>query len=228
MNQRPFVVTAAVLACSSVAPATVQAQRLRRKEASMSCVLRIAGPQLRGVLAATVLAVLLGSACSRSPVAPSPTPTPTPTSTPTPSFDLSPFVGKWALTLTDITGDGGCVGERMRSQIGVPRTYSLTVTNSSVIITDPAGGYECIFGNLKTDADSFTTHDAPGYRTCMGTQEFRCNDGTVYEPYSWGQDISGRLSGAGLSGAWDSGWAIGPSLPGTATTMTTQFTGTKQ
>lgn len=78
---------------------------------------------LTGILrAALLLLTVIACGCVGPPTSPaSPDPLPqTPTTTPT--FDLSPFVGVWNLTLrlTEVKGDSGCVAETMKSQLGVP------------------------------------------------------------------------------------------------------------
>jgi hypothetical protein len=156
-----------------------------------------------------VLAVFV-AACghnAQTPAAPTPTPSQTPAPTPTLPFDLSPFVGVWNLTLhlTDVKGDSGCIAETMRSQLEVPSKSSLTITKGTVTITNPSGDYACTFDNFKTDSSSFTTYGVPGYFTCQGpTLAVRCSDGSTYDLFSWGMDISARFSGTEISGTWNS------------------------
>src|SRR5512139_1547907 len=97
---------------------------------------------LRGI--ALVLAVVV-TACTESPTWSSP-----PSQSQPPTFDLSPFVGVWHLTLrvTNVEGGGGCVADTMKSQIGVPSDYSLTITDKRVTITNPSGDYACTFSNF--------------------------------------------------------------------------------
>ena len=162
-----------------------------------------------------VLAVFV-TACgdnAQTPAAPTPTPTPsqtqTPTPTPTSAFDLSPFVGVWNLTLhlTEVKGDSGCIAEAMKSQLEVPSKSSLTITQSSVTITNPSGDYACTFDSFKTDSSSFTTYGVQGWFTCQSPLlAVRCSDGSTYALFSMGQDISARLSGTEISGTWDAGF----------------------
>jgi len=159
---------------------------------------------------------LFAAACgdnAQTPAAPTPTPTPTPsqtqtpTPTPIPPFDLSPFVGVWNLTLhvTEVKGDSGCIAETMKSQLEVPSKSLLTITKNTVTITDPSGDYACTFDNFKTDSSSFTTYGVSGYFTCQRpTLAVRCTDGSTHELFSWGQDISARLSSTEISGTWGS------------------------
>ena len=73
-----------------------------------------------------LLLLLLGSACDhRGPTAPSPSPVPTPP-VPVPPVSLTDV---WNITVRLTTATGGeCVGETMQSQIGVPKSYSLSTT----------------------------------------------------------------------------------------------------
>jgi hypothetical protein len=182
-----------------------------------------------------VLAVFV-TACgdnAQTPAAPTPTPsqtqTPTQTPTPTSTFDLSPFVGVWNLTLhlTEVKGDGGCIAEAMKSQLEVPSKSSLTITKNTVTITNPSGDYACTFDNFKTDSSSFTTYGVFGYFTCQSpTLAVRCSDGSTYELFSWGQDISARLSGTEISGTWDSVFDYGRT-GGSGVEITAEFRGSR-
>ena len=154
-----------------------------------------------------VLAVFV-TACgdnAQTPAAPTPSQTPTPI--PTPPFEFSPFVGVWNLTLhvTVVKGDSGCVAEALKSQLEVPSTSSLTITKATVTITNPSGEYACTFNNFWTDGSRFTTSGVSGYFTCQSpTLTVRCSDGSTYDLFSWGQDISAQLSGTEMSGTWAS------------------------
>jgi len=163
---------------------------------------------LTGILrAALLLLTVIACGCGDPPTSPAgPNPLPQTQSQPTtPTFDLSPFVGVWNLTLrlTQVYGDSGCVAETMKSQLGVPSRYSLTITKSSVTLTNPSGDYACTFDALKTDSSGFTTYGVRGYFTCQSpTLAFRCSDGTAHNLFSVGQDLAGRLSGTEMSGTW--------------------------
>ena len=178
-----------------------------------------------------VLAVLVTSCGdnARTPAAPTPTPsqTQTPTPIPTPPFDLSPFVGVWNLTLrlTEVKGDSGCIAETMKSQLEVPSKSLLTITKNTVTITDPSGDYACTFDNFKTDSSSFTTYGVSGYFTCQRpTLAVRCSDGSTYDLFSWGQDISARLSGTEISGTWGS---VFERTGGSGVEITAEFKGSR-
>lgn len=163
---------------------------------------------LTGILrAALLLLTVIACGCGGQPTSPAgPNPLPQ-TQVTAPAFDLSPFVGVWNLTLrlTEVKGDSGCVTETMKSQLGVPSKYSLTITKGDVTITNPPGDYACTFDSFKTDSSSFTTYGVQGYFTCQGpTLAVRCSDGTTYDLFSWGQDIAARVSGTEISGTWGS------------------------
>jgi len=158
---------------------------------------------LRGI--ALILAVF-ASACGGDVVTPT---TPTQPQTTTPTFDLSPFVGVWHVTwrLTKVYGETGCVAGTMKSQLGAPSAYSLTITYSTVTITNPSGDYACTFDNFKTDSSGFTTYGGKGIFTCdPWLLAFRCSDGTTHALFSTDQDIEARVSGTEISGTWDGGF----------------------
>jgi hypothetical protein len=183
-----------------------------------------------------LVAALLGSACSpstQSPVPPTPSPV-APTSSPTPSPTPPPppeLVGGWNLTvrLTDVTpgpSGGGCVAETMRSQIGVPTGYTLSVDNNrKVTIATASGDYACSFTPL-IDSLGFTTDRQAGYYTCTNEpRTFRCDNGESHRLISIGQGISGRVSGTEMSGAWDIAWCDATYGDGPCIEVGMQFTG---
>jgi hypothetical protein len=179
-----------------------------------------------------VLAVFVTACGDTAPTPAAPTPTPSQTQTPTPpptsTFDLSPFVGVWNLTLhlTEVKGDSGCIAEAMKSQLEVPSKSSLTITKNTVTITNPLGDYACTFDSFKTEGSSFTTYGVQGWFTCQRpTLAVRCSNGSTYELFSWGQDISARLSGTEISGTWDS--VFDYSRTGVGLEVTAEFKGSR-
>jgi hypothetical protein len=184
---------------------------------------------------ATLLAVLLGSACGTSRESPAaPTSGGTRISSPAPapesSTNLSPFVGVWNVTLcvtgVEVQAGGGCVAETLRSRVGVPSDYVLTVTAKDVTITNPSDNLACTFETLRGDSEGFTTYDVPGFFHCNRLWSVRCGNQTVH-PLIWvGQNIAGRVSGAGISGSWDADWVS--DADGTSLTTKAQFTGSRQ
>ena len=167
--------------------------------------------------ALVLLSAVLLSACDGggSPSAPSPSASPEPSPAPAPIPDLSRLVGVWNLTvrLTDVSGSG-CVAETMRSQIGVPNRYSLSIAqkgNYSVAVTlkSAAGDRACTFAP-SVDSSGFTTYGKGGYYTCEHEfLDFGCSDGTPHSIFTLGEDISGRVLGNEISGAWDATWIDG-------------------
>ena len=131
------------------------------------------------------------------------------------------------LHLTEMKGDGGCVAEAVKSGLEVPGKSLLTITKNTVTITNPSGDYACTFDNFKTDSNSFTTYGVSGYFTCQRpTLAVRCSDGSTDELFSWGQDISARLSGTEISGTWGSVFEKQRS-GGTDLDITAEFRGSK-
>jgi hypothetical protein len=184
------------------------------------------------VLIAAVLEVACGG---ESPSAPSPVPSSiasaAPPPAPSPVPDFSAIVGVWNLTvhLTEVTGSG-CVADTMRSQIGRPKPYTLSVTprNSTVSVTlkSASGDRACTFTPVA-DSSGFTTYGKGGYYSCEEWYlAFRCSDGTQHNIFSLGEDISGHLTDNGMTGAWDASWFDGwEDYSGVE--VKAQFTGTR-
>jgi hypothetical protein len=109
--------------------------------------------------------------------------------------------------VTPGSGRTGCVAETMQSRIGVPNSYSLSITERGrVTLTSASGDYSCSF-TPSVDSSGFTTYGVGGTFTCKdAVRPFRCDDGTMHRLFSWGQDISGRVSGTEISGTWDANW----------------------
>ena len=187
----------------------------------------------RSVAPLIVLSALFVSACDddRGPTAPSRVPSsvasPAPPPTSPPAADLSKLVGVWNLTVrvTEVTG-GGCVADTMRSRIGVPARYSLSISHNlpvEVTLTSASGDRACTF-LPSVVSDGFTTYGQGGYYTCdHWSLNFLCSDGTLHDVYSFGENIAGRLSGTELTGTWDASWFEGLFTDGVE--MKAQFTG---
>ena len=191
---------------------------------------------VRLVLSSILFAAVLGLACGDGgPTAPSPTPTPVapagPPPSPPPVPDLSALVGVWNLMIrvTEVNGSG-CVAETMRSQIGFPKPYTLAITERPLRVTlkSASGDYACTFTPVP-DGSGFTTYGKGGYYTCE--HDFvpvHCNDGTLHSVFSFGEDISGYLSGTELRGGWDASWFEGfPPGSNMGVEMKAEFTGSK-
>jgi hypothetical protein len=183
----------------------------------------------------TLLAVVLGSACGTSgelPVAPTSggTRISAPAPAPDPNTSLSPFVGVWKVTLSltdvEVQAGGGCVAETLQSQIGVPRDYVLAITAKDVTLTNPSDNLACTFETVRGDSEGFSTYGVTGLFYCNRLWPVRCGDQKVH-PLIWvGQNIAGKVSGAGISGSWDADWVS--DADGTSLTTKAQFKGSKQ
>jgi hypothetical protein len=164
----------------------------------------------RGVVTAVIVlsAVFLSACGNGTPTLPSQVLTPVPSSEPAPAPNFSPFVGVWnvALRLRDVAGTG-CVAQSMRSQIGAPSAYSLSITeNGSVTLRSASGDLACTF-TPYVEGTSFTTYGHPGYYTCSQEKmHVGCGDGTTRSLVSFGQGISGRVTGDEISGRWSASW----------------------
>jgi hypothetical protein len=158
-----------------------------------------------------LLSMFLVSGCDdRGPTAPSPPSVPSPVPEPP-----VPIGDVWNITvrLTTISG-GDCVGDTMQSEIGVPKSYSLTtVTKDSTVevtLKSASGDYACTFP-ARAESDGFTTFGVPGFLSCtinLGVRDFVCANGMRRDIVRFGENISGRISGNEISGRWDVEWEI--------------------
>jgi hypothetical protein len=130
----------------------------------------------------------------------------------------------WNVTihLSAVSGSG-CVADTMRSQIGVPSAYSLSITQTGLVtLRSAAGEYACTFRPLF-DSSGFTTYGQGGFYSCEQTfLDFRCSNGTLHSIFTFGEDISGRVSGTEMTGSWDAFWVEGMNDSGIETKA--QFT----
>ena len=160
----------------------------------------------KGIVAPLILlsAVLVLACDHPGPTAPSPTPSPAPAPTP-----AVPVTDVWNITarLTSVSG-GECIGETMQSQIGVPKSYSLSATrtgsNVEATLKSASGDYACTFTGGNGDASGFTFGEI-GYFSCaVGFQirGFLCGSGMRRDMLTLGQTLSGRISGNEISGTW--------------------------
>jgi hypothetical protein len=167
------------------------------------------------VLPPVLLTASLGLACGDgTPSTPSPVTSPAAPTAPSPVPDLSALVGVWHVTVRVTEAEGsGCVADTMRSHIAEPKPYTLTIAPTksavSVSLKSSSGDRSCTFSPVA-DSGGFTTYDTGGYYTCEEWYlTFRCFDGTQHSIFSLGEDISGHLSGDGMTGAWDAWWFDG-------------------
>ncbi len=120
-----------------------------------------------------------------------------------------PAVDVWSVTarLTMVTG-GECVGDMMQSQIGAPKSYSLTMTaidsTVAVTLTSASGDYVCTFTGVPLETDG-TFGPARGRFSCKAggnVQGFRCANGQERDIWMQDADVSGRISENEISGTW--------------------------
>lgn len=191
---------------------------------------------LRTLLGVVMVLAAFVNACGGdavTPTAPTPPPPQTQTPPPAPTVTHPALVGVWNLTvrLTGVTalpGGGSCIAETMRSQLGVPNPYSLSMTDDGLLtIASASGDYACSF-YVTMDSGGFSTGQGSGYYHCVGEpQTFRCGNGETFSLTSWGQDISGRVSGSAITGAWGITWCVARNDSLGCVDVETQFTGTR-
>jgi hypothetical protein len=116
----------------------------------------------------------------------------------------------------------------MRSQIGVPNGYSLSITQTGkVTLRSASSDYACTFTPVFASS-GFTTYGQRGTYTCEHELlEFRCSNGTLHGILSFGEDISGRVSGTQMTGTWDATWYEEMPPSGYGVEAKAQFTGTR-
>jgi hypothetical protein len=156
----------------------------------------------RGIVAPLILlsAVLVSACDHRGPTAPSSSLVPTP---PVSRTDV------WSITVRLTAASGGeCVGETMQSQIGVPESYSLSITpqgsHVKVTLRSMSGDYACTFPAMA-ESDGFTTFGVNGWMSCETSgvvRGFTCANGTTRDMLRLGENISGQISGNEISGRW--------------------------
>ena len=199
---------------------------------------RPAPPAFLWALSGVVLALAaFAGACGDDAVAPTaPTPPGTQTRTQTPpATSTAPpaLVGVWNLTVrltavTALPGGGSCIAESMRSQIGVPNPYSLSIRDDGqVTIASASGDYACSF-KPQMDGSGFSGSQPGALYYCKGEpQTFRCGNGETFSLASWGQDLSGRVSGTEMTGAWDITWCVARDDSLGCVDVEATFTGTR-
>jgi hypothetical protein len=112
---------------------------------------------------------------------------------------------------------GECVGETMQSQIGVPKSYSLAITqtggNVDATLKSTSGDYACTFTGGHGDASGFGSGPGEGFRyfACEVGGELRgflCHNGSRRDMLALGQSLDGRISGNQITGTWNVSWVI--------------------
>jgi hypothetical protein len=146
-----------------------------------------------------------------------------------------------SVRLTSAAG-GECVGETMQSQIGVPKSYTLSIGTAKdsrvdVTLRSTSGDYACTFPAATVGSDGFTTFGVGGWMSCetsLIVRGFACTNGALRDMMRFGENISGRISGSQLTGEWDVSWIImeaGGDLGGrddvAALETTSQYTGVR-
>jgi hypothetical protein len=183
---------------------------------------------------ATLLVLVLATACDHAnisaPSLPSPAPIPLPP---------SEAVEAWNITarLTDARG-GECVGETLQSQIGSEKAYSFSITGRGTksalkaSLESASGDYVCTFTGGSSDENGFTFD--VGYFWCeVGgkVEDFLCDNGMRRDLEALGHNLSGRVSGNEISGTWSVSYVV--MFPGeplsdiAALDTTTEYKGTR-
>lgn len=173
-------------------------------------------PTRRRAALVLVLAVFVSACGETTPTAPSLSDVPSTPPTP-PAPPPSQVLSEWSVTVNGVSFNGpskdACTEQAVRSLLGTPRPYSIRVTQTGseveVTLTSSAGEYDCTFTKAKSDSNGFTTRGTNGIYTCrtdFTTRNFPCSDGTQANLVTFGQDISGNVSGDEINGTWDIFW----------------------
>ena len=156
-----------------------------------------------------VLSAAAVSGCGyETPTGPSPSPiSPVPPVAATETWNIT-------VRMTGAVG-GECVGQTMQSQIGVPKSYTLSITTTGntadVTLRSTTGDYACTFPGAKVEDDGFTTFGVHGWMSCemsLVVRGYVCADGTTRDMMRMGENISGRISGNQITGRWDNSWIV--------------------
>ena len=106
-----------------------------------------------------------------------------------------------------------CTEEAVRSLLGTPKAYFLRVMQTGsevdITLTSSSGEYDCTFTKAKLDSNGFTTRGTNGIYTCrtdFATRNFPCSDGPQANLITFGQDVSGNISGDEITGTWEIAW----------------------
>jgi hypothetical protein len=141
----------------------------------------------------------------------------------------------WNVTasLTATRGDG-CAKEAVQSLMDASEGYSLSVIQtgdrSTVSLTSASGGFACSFIGVAGDSSGFTSKGVPGYYSCspdLSLKSFRCSNGRQVSLMTFGQDITGTISGDAITGTWEVFWIDWTNDEASLET-TAQFTGRRQ
>ncbi len=162
-------------------------------------------PVLFGVAVVLAMTACAAPTSPSRPAAQTATPPPPPTSpSPTAPGDFSQLAGTWngdsRLTQVNAYGGTGCVAEEMRSQIGVARPFTLSISDAGFVkLTDLSMKFSLWHSATTPDRLSFT----PSGYYWSDILVFRCSNGTEHRLTSaCGGGIIGRLSGNEISGTW--------------------------
>ena len=191
-----------------------------------------------------LLVVLLSSlpavGCGPSPTTPTPIPPQPVPPTPTPPPPVPPpppatTTETWNVTmrLTDAPGDA-CLKEAVDFLLEASMGYTVSLTHDghsgSVSLESHSHNYDCRFDRVAVEDSGFTSEGIAGQYSCNPSyvmEDFRCSNERHVSLFTFGQDISGRISGDDISGTWKMSWF--DRLNGeSALEATAQYTGRRQ
>lgn len=126
----------------------------------------------------------------------------------------------------------------MQSQIGVPKSYSLSTTrigsNVDATLKSTSGDYACTFTGESGDTTGLTFGQFRYFSCEVGghIRDILCGNGLRRDMQALGQTLSGRISGNSVSGTWNVSWIIyAPGEPFVgdiaALETTTEYTGNR-
>jgi hypothetical protein len=116
------------------------------------------------------------------------------------------------MRLSDASGDA-CVKEAVESLLGASMGYTISLTHDghsgSVLIESHSHIFDCQFDHVEVEDSGFTSEGVQGQYSCSPLyvmEEFRCTNGRYVSLFTFGQDISGRISGDDITGTWLMSW----------------------
>jgi hypothetical protein len=116
------------------------------------------------------------------------------------------------MRLSDTSGDA-CLKEAVESLLEASMGYTISLTHDghsgSVSLESRSHNYDCQFDRVAVEDSGFTSEGIPGQYSCKQLyvmEGFRCANGRQVSLFTFGQDISARISGDDISGTWLMSW----------------------
>jgi hypothetical protein len=137
------------------------------------------------------------------------------------------------MRLTDASGDA-CLKEAVELLLEASMGYTISLAHDghsgSVSRESRSHNYDCRFDAVALEGSGFTSEGIAGQYSCNPwyvMEGFRCSDERRVSLFTFGQDISGKISGDDISGEWSMAW-FDRLNDESALEATAQYTGKRQ